>query len=148
MADGAVARYRARMLRSSLVVVVTVLAALALGAGACSKDGKEAKKAPPAATVTTGTVGTDGVRKIAIEAGTNGYVPDTIPGRPGEKLILSFTRTADGDCLAELKAPDGKVVPLPKGSPVEVAVTVPETGEVTFACGMNMYTGKIVATKS
>ncbi|MDB4961598.1 MAG: Lead, cadmium, zinc and mercury transporting ATPase [Myxococcales bacterium] len=145
MAERALARYRARMLRSSVMVAVSVLV---LGAGACSKDEKAAKKAPPAATVTTGTVGSDGVRKIAIEAGKDGYVPDTIPGKPGEKLILSFTRTLEGECLAELKAPDGKLVALPMGTPVDVAVTVPETGEVKFACGMDMYSGKIVAAKS
>jgi hypothetical protein len=147
MADRPLAGYRARMLRASLIVAVSVLA---LGAGACSKENKDkaARKAAPAASLTTGTVGANGVRTISIEAGNDGYVPDTIAGKPGEKLILSFTRTVDADCLAELKAPDGKMVPLPKGSPVEIAVTVPETGEVTFACGMNMYSGKIVATKS
>ena len=47
-----------------------------------------------------GVVGTDGVRQVAIEAGMDGYVPDTIPGKPGEKLVLVFTRTAEGECLA------------------------------------------------
>jgi len=135
------------LMRGPLLVVIAV----ALGLVACSKEGsKETKetKQPPAATTTTGTVGSDGVRKIAIEAGTDGYVPDKIPGKPGEKLMLVFTRTVDGECLAELKTPDGKLVVLPKNSPVEVAVTVPQDGEVRFACGMDMFTGTIVAQKS
>ena len=135
------------MKRGPLVVVI----AMAFSLVACSKEGsKETKetKSPPAATATTGTVGSDGVRKISIEAGKDGYVPDKIPGKPGEKLMLVFTRTVDGECLAELKTPDGAVVVLPKGSPVEVAVTVPQDGEVRFACGMGMYTGSIVAQKS
>ena len=86
--------------------------------------------------------------RISIEAGKDGYVPDKIAGKPGEKLMLVFTRTVDGECLAELKTPDGKLVPLPKNSPVEIAVTVPQDGEVQFACGMNMFTGSIVAQKS
>jgi len=39
-------------------------------------------------------------------------------------------------------------VDLPKGTPVEVAVTVPATGEVGFACGMDMFHGAVVAEKS
>ena len=37
------------------------------------------------------------------------------------------------------------VVDLPKDKPVEVAVTVPQTGELTFACGMDMFKGTIIA---
>jgi plastocyanin domain-containing protein len=29
--------------------------------------------------------------------------------------------------------------------PVEVAITVPQTGEVGFACGMDMFHGVVVA---
>ncbi|MBA3453721.1 MAG: cupredoxin domain-containing protein [Deltaproteobacteria bacterium] len=134
-------------MRGPLLVVIAV----ALGLVACSKkSGTETKetKQPPAATTATGTVNPDGVRKIAIEAGKEGYVPDKIPGKPGEKLMLVFTRTVEGECLAELKTPDGKLVVLPMNSPVEVAVTVPQDGEVRFACGMDMFTGTVVAQKS
>ena len=136
-------------MRGPLLVVIAV----ALGLVGCSKDGgskdsgKDSKK-PAAAATTTGTVSADGVRRISIEAGKEGYVPDKIVGKPGEKLMLVFTRTVDGECLAELKTPDGKLVVLPKGSPVEVPVTVPQDGEVRFACGMDMFTGSIVAQKS
>jgi plastocyanin domain-containing protein len=85
---------------------------------------------------------------VAIEANTKGYQPDRIGGKPGEKLVLVFTRTADSTCIAQLKTPDGKLVDLPKGTPVEVAVTVPQTGELGFACGMDMVRGAVVATKS
>lgn len=124
------------------LLVAVAIAAVALG---CSKK-EPAKEAPePAATVTTGTVAPDGVRTVNITAGMEGYVPDTIPGKPGEKLKLVFTRTVEGECLSELKTPDGKLVPLPMNKPVEVAITVPETGSLTFACGMDMFQGKIVA---
>ena len=135
-------------MRGPLLIVIMIL-----GLVACSKQGDSSSKAketkqPAAATATTGSVGTDGVRKIAIEAGKEGYVPDKIPGKPGEKLVLVFTRTVEGECLAELKTPDGKLVVLPMNSPVEVAVTVPQDGEVRFACGMDMFTGTVVAQKS
>lgn len=126
----------------------TLLVALVLISGCSKKDEPKERPAPPAATTTTGTVGADGVRTIKIEAGMEGYVPDKIPGKPGEKLRLVFTRTVDGECLAELKTPGGEVVPLPKNSPVEIAVTVPASGALTFACGMDMFRGQIVADAS
>jgi len=123
------------------------LALLASFAGfACKQASKEAPKAQ--ATLTTGRVSPDGVRTIEIEAGAEGYKPDRIPGKPGEKLKLKFTRTVDGECLSELKTPDGTKVALPKGTPVEVDVTVPADGEVKFACGMDMFFGVIVAEKA
>jgi plastocyanin domain-containing protein len=59
--------------------------------------------------------------------------------------VLVFTRTADSTCIAQLKTPDGKLIDLPMNAPVEVAVTVPASGEVGFACGMDMFHGKVVA---
>jgi plastocyanin domain-containing protein len=130
------------MLRMSLAF------ALAL-APACKKEAQEARHAPSAPTsLTAGTVGSDGVRRVAIEAGTEGYLPDRIGGKPGEKLVLVFTRTVDSTCIAQLKTPDGKLVDLPKGTPIEVAVTVPQSGEVGFACGMDMFHGTVIAEKS
>jgi plastocyanin domain-containing protein len=135
------------MMRSSIAAVGLALA-LVVAAG-CKKEGGGGDKAgPPAPTpVTAGTV-SDGVRKVAVDAGKEGYKPERIGGKPGEKLVLVFTRTADSTCIAQLKTPDGKLIDLPKGSPVEVAVTVPASGEVGFACGMDMFHGAVVAEKS
>lgn len=113
----------------------------------CKKDsGRPAKQASAAAA--RGTVGPDGIRRIEIVASNEGYTPDRIPGKPGEKLKLVFTRTTNADCLGELKTPEGKLVPLPLNTPVEIDVTVPAEGEVGFACGMDMFHGVIVADKA
>ena len=126
-----------RSLRSLLVIAVL--------AGACKQDGKAPPKAPAVATQTTGAVGSDGVRRIAITADAAGYTPSRILAKPGEKLDLVFTRTIDADCISQLKTPDGKLIPLPMNKPVDVPVTVPPSGELTFACGMDMFRGAIVA---
>ena len=132
------------MTRTSIAVALSLAAARAAG----KKSAENESATPAAAPVTSGTVGADGVRRVAIEAGAKGYLPERIGGKPGEKLMLVFTRTTDSTCLAQLKTPDGKLVDLPKGTPVEVAVTVPQSGEVGFACGMDMVTGAVVAEKS
>src|SRR4051794_33409570 len=97
------------------------------------------------APVTAGTVSADGVRKISIEASKDGYSPERIVGKPGEKLVLVFKRTIEADCLAQVKVADGAAVDLPMNTPVEVPVTVPQSGELAFACGMGMYKGTVVA---
>ena len=130
---------------------LVLLLALVVFAGCDKKKTSPSElddKPKPAATVKTGTVDPAGVRTIEIAANENGYVHDRIPGKPGEKLKLKFTRTIDGECLSQLKTPDGKLVELPKNSPVEVDVTVPNDGEVKFACGMDMFSAVVVAEKS
>lgn len=122
--------------------VVIALALLALPVG-CKKDGGGADK--KTASAASATVDKDGTRHIPIEAGQDGYVPDTIKGKPGEKLTLVFTRTVDGDCLAKVKTPDGKEVALPMNTPTPVAITVPANGKVEFACAMDMFKGVVVA---
>jgi len=122
------------------------LSLFVLAAGACEK--KPEKKAPPvekSAPVTAGNVGSDGVRKVSVEASKEGYTPDRIAGKPGEKLVIVFKRTIEGDCLSQVKVGDAAPVDLPMNTPVEVPVTVPQTGELAFACGMGMFTGTIVA---
>ena len=129
------------MIRIALVVALVV---------GCKKDVQEPPKTPepvaakPAAAPTPAPV-PDGPRKIAVGVDQNGYKPDRIPGKPGEKLVLVFTRTYDATCISQVKTPDGKLVDLPLGKPVEVAVTVPTNGEVGFACGMDMFHGVVVA---
>jgi plastocyanin domain-containing protein len=117
------------------------------GGVACTKATEEPKKQPPA-TTSTGTVAADGVRTVPIEADKNGFVPERIPGKPGEKLKLAITRrSSGGSCMSQLKTPEGKIVDLPLDKPYEVAVTVPNDGEVKFACGMEMFFGVVVAEK-
>lgn len=122
--------------------------AVVLAFTACKKAEETPRKAepPPAATAKPSA---DGIRTVAIEASREGYVPDKIPGKPGEKLKLVFTRReSGGECMAELKSPDGKLHQLPIDKPYEIAVTVPADGEVKFACGMEMFFGVIVAQKT
>ena len=135
-------------------VVSGLVFALALGGAGCKKQEPSAKpleaaKAPPEGKPAAAPApAADGVRKVPIEVHGEGYSPDRIPGKPGEKLTLVFTRKADGKCIEELKTPDGKQIALPKNEPVEVSITVPQQGEVKFACGMDMISGVVVAEKS
>ena len=123
--------------------------AVSLLVGGCDKgDTAKPKAAPAAASPSAGEKGSDGLRHIAIEVNKEGYTPSTIAGKPDEKLVLTFTRTADSTCIAQVKVPDGSLVDLPLNKPVDVPVTVPKTGQVGFACGMDMFHGVVVAQPS
>lgn len=122
------------------------LSFVVLFAAACEKKPeKQATAAEKSAPVTAGNTGSDGIRKINVEANKDGYTPDRIAGKPGEQIVLVFKRTIEGDCLSQVKVGDGKPVDLPMNTAVEVPVTVPQTGELAFACGMDMFRGTIVA---
>ena len=122
--------------------LVIAIGLLAIG---CKKDEKVENK--PSTTAPTTTTDKDGVRKVAVDVTPERYNPDRIPGKPGEKLILVFTRHEESDCTAQVRTADGKTYTLPVDKPVEVPVTVPQEGQVKFACGMDMITGVIVAEK-
>lgn len=126
---------------------LAIAAALVLGLVACDKkkEGttREKAKAPPAATVAA-----DGTRSVPVYVRKAGYEPDKITAKPGEKLELVFTRVEETECGAQVKVADGAVVDLPMNQPVPIKVTVPASGKVGFACGMDMMTGVVVVDEN
>lgn len=116
--------------------------ALAMGLGACGKDKKDdgARTAP----ATSGTVAADGTRSVPIQVKKDGYHPDKVAVKPGEKLKLVFTRVEETECGEQIKLAGGKAVDLTMNQPVELELTAPATGEVKFMCGMDMMTGVVV----
>src|ERR1051325_2691082 len=110
------------MLRIGLLGLVLVVVV------ACKKEPTPAPAATTPATPTQSAAAppaADGMRRVEVAVDKDGYKPDKIPGKPGEKLVLVFTRTFDASCISQVKTPDGKLVDLPMNKPVEVAVTVP-----------------------
>lgn len=86
-----------------------------------------------------------GARRIPIRVDEQGYHPGTVRARPGETLTLVFTRTTERGCGGTLVVPSLDLRrELPLNRPVEVTLTVPEPGAVSFTCGMGMYRGSVV----
>lgn len=131
------------MLRSLGVAFVLVVGLSACTKAEGDKNGK-AKKVKTVSTDTAGTTGADGIRRIPIDAGNDGYSPDKIVATPNEKLVLVFTRTTEARCLSQVHVADGPMIELPVGKPVEVAITAPDKGAtIKFQCGMDMQSGLI-----
>lgn len=89
------------------------------------------------------TEGGIAVREITVTK--NGYEPDTVEVPAGKPVILRFTRKVAETC-ADVVEVFGDPVKhaLPVDVPVDVKLTAPPSGEVSFACPMNMYRGTVV----
>ncbi len=76
-----------------------------------------------------------------------GYTPETISIPKGKTTRINFIRKDPSSCLEEVVLGDFKVRKyLPLNQTVTVELTPQQTGEFTYACGMNMYHGKTIVT--
>lgn len=76
-----------------------------------------------------------------------GYTPNTIQIPKGKTTKISFTRKDPSSCLEEVVLGDFKIRKfLPLNQKVTVEITPQKEGEYGFACGMNMFKGKIIVT--
>ncbi|MGI8419532.1 MAG: cupredoxin domain-containing protein [Candidatus Levyibacteriota bacterium] len=74
-----------------------------------------------------------------------GYSPATVAIQKGKTTKINFIRKDPSSCLEEVVIGDFKTRKfLPLNKKVTVEVKPQEAGEVDFACGMNMYHGKII----
>ncbi|OGH12717.1 MAG: hypothetical protein A2776_03475 [Candidatus Levybacteria bacterium RIFCSPHIGHO2_01_FULL_40_10] len=74
-----------------------------------------------------------------------GYTPNTISVPKGKTTKISFLRKDQSSCLEEVVLSDFKVRKfLPLNKKVTIEVTPQKAGEFGFACGMNMFHGKII----
>jgi plastocyanin domain-containing protein len=112
-------------MRREILVLAVVLALTG-----CEKPQTDAGQAAP--------------RSIPITVTDAGFDPARIEAKPGERLELVFTRRTKSDCGAQVKVGDGPVTDLPIDQPVKIALTAPPSGELGFACGMDMMSGVVV----
>ncbi len=74
-----------------------------------------------------------------------GYSPNTISIPLGKTTRISFTRKDPSSCLEEVVLDDFRIKKyLPLNKKVTVEVTPQKKGVFGFACGMNMFHGKII----
>ncbi|MFL5377374.1 MAG: cupredoxin domain-containing protein [Myxococcales bacterium] len=102
---------------------------------ACQKSGASA----PATTAkpSSGQV-------VAVSVTEKGFEPDHIEAAPSQPLVLRFTRKVDPTCADAVQVQGDEVRHmLPLNQAVDVKVNVPKSGELAFACPMDMYRGAI-----
>ena len=74
-----------------------------------------------------------------------GFDPAQVSLRAGTPARLTFIRTTDKTCATEVVFPPLKIKrALPLNEAVEIEFTPAKTGDIAFACGMNMLKGVVV----
>jgi plastocyanin domain-containing protein len=96
-----------------------------------------------AAGIAEGTV-KNGVRTVEMQVTEDGFVPAKIKANKGEKLRLVITRKTEHTCATEIVIKEAGInTKLPLDKTVTVEVTPKKSGELKYACGMDMITGVI-----
>lgn len=94
------------------------------------------KKEDEAVVVNTNSI------DITIEGG---YSPNVISVPKGKATTLNFIRKDPSSCLEEVVLGDFRIRKyLPLNQKIPVTITPEKTGEFDYACGMNMFHGKII----
>ena len=113
------------------------LVVVALLASSCGKSAPAPAPAPAKADAT----------HIPITVTMSGFEPSKVTVQRGVATTLIFTRTSDDTCAKQVVihvSPTEKIEKqLPLNERVEVTMTFPNSGEVKYACGMDMITGVI-----
>jgi len=81
-------------------------------------------------------------RRIEIKVTGDGYQPAKIAAKAGETIMLVFIGSADMGCCDQIVVA-GQKVKVEKDKSTEVTVTVPASGQLTFACSMGMCKGTV-----
>ena len=74
-----------------------------------------------------------------------GYSPEVISILKGKTTKINFIRKDPNSCLEEVVLSDFKIRKyLPLNQKITVKITPQQKGEFKYACGMNMFHGKII----
>ena len=86
-------------------------------------------------------------RRIEIAVIPDGFSPAQIYVKAGERVALAFTRQTDRTCATDVvvQLGDGRMIEkdLPLGETVEIDATFTKSGQLRYACSMDMITGII-----
>ncbi|HEU4913967.1 MAG TPA: cupredoxin domain-containing protein [Candidatus Saccharimonadales bacterium] len=86
----------------------------------------------------------DGQQTVEVKV-DGGYVPNVVTLKQGVPAKIMFTRKDPSSCLEEVVFPDfGIRQKLPFKKTHAVAIDTSKPGEFKYACGMNMFFGKVV----
>ena len=96
---------------------------------------------PPASSNT----GTPTIQSAKIVVNEQGFEPAKFALRAGTPARLTFVRMTDKTCGTEVVFPSLNIKrALPLNEPVVIEFTPSKSGEIAFACGMNMLEGVVV----
>ena len=92
----------------------------------------------------------DSLQTVGVTIGPDGFSPQRIELETGVPARLVFTRRTESTCATKVQVPAFGVEPtaIPMNEPTAITFTPKHTGSFTFACGMNMITGRLLVVDS
>jgi plastocyanin domain-containing protein len=82
---------------------------------------------------------------IAIAVTEKGFEPAVVRVPAGKLVTLVVTRKTERTCAKQIVIAEENVKKdLPLGEPVEISFTPTRTGEIRYACGMDMLSGRVI----
>lgn len=83
--------------------------------------------------------------RVAITVTEKGFEPEVVTVAAGRPVTLVVKRTTANTCATDLVMPaQGINQPLPLDKAVEITFTPAKAGELTYACAMDMFKGKVI----
>ena len=84
-------------------------------------------------------------KKVVVSAANHGYKPETIEFKQGKPASLKFVPKGDMGCMNEVVFKNLDVdVKLDGQKEVTVNIPTDQPGTYNYACGMEMFHGKVV----
>jgi plastocyanin len=107
--------------------------------------GLRSARGTSAADVAAPSSATRSVQSVKIVVNEQGFEPAKVSLRAGTPARITFVRTTDKTCGTEVVFPSLNIKrALPLNEPVTIEFTPAKTGDIAFACGMNMLKGVVV----
>jgi RND family efflux transporter MFP subunit len=89
--------------------------------------------------------GSSQIPSVRVTVSEKGFEPARVTVRAGVPARLTFVRTTDATCATEVAIPSLNITrELPLNEPVMIELKPAKSGEISFACGMNMFSGTLV----
>ena len=86
----------------------------------------------------------DNKQEVAVVV-NGGYIPNTVVLKQGVPASIVFDRKDPSGCFSHVMFPDfGINEELPVGKQHAIEIDTSKAGEYQYACGMNMFHGKVV----
>jgi plastocyanin domain-containing protein len=132
-------------MRLGFVFTMMVAAAMAAGcAGENTNTSATGGAGAPATPEATTPDASNASNRVAIEVTEEGFVPAVVNVRAGQPVTLVVTRKTEKTCATELVMKEHNInQPLPMNQPVEITFTPAQSGDLPYACAMDMIKGTV-----
>ena len=87
---------------------------------------------------------TDATQRVSITVTEQGFEPAVVNVKAGQPVTMLVKRTTDQTCATEVVMKEHNInQPLPLNQEVEITFTPAKSGDLVYACAMDMYKGTV-----